>query len=122
MAARSYGDAAGVSVTVGGETLPPDWLAGITLTTAVPEHLAWASDRFISKRLAGPGHVVDAVVSDKTWSRPRSMKCLPPQDGRPTRLLDLFSTTITPMSEAVDERLGWWPWRPNATCVGCSGT
>jgi hypothetical protein len=109
MNVRAFGDAAGVTVTVNGEPLTNEQLVGITLTTVIPGHLAWANDKFIDEKLAEPGLVTGAVVSDPDWSRPRSMKCLPLKPGEPVRLLDLFPTTMATMSEAVDERLGGGP-------------
>ena len=109
MEAQAYGEAAGVTVTVNDEPLPSGRLEGMTLTTVLPEHLDWASDDFISERLAATGRVMDAVINHPDWSRRRSLKCLPLEEGKPIRLLDPFPTTLTTMMEAIDERLGGGP-------------
>ncbi len=105
----AYGSESGVDVSVDGESLSWKDLDGITLTTVLPERVSWANDDFIDERLATPGHVVKAVVSRTEWSRPRSMKCLPLDDGKPVRLIDPFPTILATLSEAIDERLGGGP-------------
>jgi hypothetical protein len=102
--------AGGASViTVDGHRLDPEWLTDVTLTVVLPESLTWADDDYIDRTLGRTGQVLGAVVSQPDWSRPRSLKCLPLEEGRPVRLVDVYPTTLATMSEAIDERLGLDP-------------
>ncbi|MGW2095852.1 trypsin-like peptidase domain-containing protein [Promicromonospora sukumoe] len=97
-------DPGSAHLTVGGRRLKPAQIATVTLTVVLPEHLSWAQDDFIAREIAETGHIVDAVLDDNL-SRPRSMKALPPRRGEPLRLLDVFPTTMSAMSDTIEQRV-----------------
>ena len=97
------------SVSVDGTTTDSDRLTDVTLTVVLPRSVSWANDDYIDVNVAQAGLVVPAAVSHPDWSRPRPMKCLPIVDGEPVRLLDVFPTTLSTISESIDERFGLDP-------------
>jgi hypothetical protein len=94
---------------VGDSAVSREQVRSATLTTILPERVAWADDDFIQYHLAAPGLVVDARLEHPDLSRPRTLKALPHRKGEPVRLVDTFPTTLATLAEAIDERLGLTP-------------